>query len=146
MYGMESTSRKRQYKHLQLQILSILRLFEIEAFQKTILGKYKQTGFLWVIIHAVLTLLVLALFSITIFSITIAVSFFVMPVIYHNLQFPYIDVDKFKRRSYRYIIFGLIPTVFALYLGTVFAFSSLIADWHILFPDYDLLLFMFFIG
>jgi len=141
MYGMESTSRKRQYKHLQLQILSILRLFEIEAFQKTILGKYKQTGFLWVIIHAVLTLLVLALFSIT-----IAVSFFVMPVIYHNLQFPYTGVDKFKRRSYRYIIFGLIPTVFALYLGTVFAFSSLIADWHILFPDYDLLLFMFFIG
>src|SRR5437870_10107691 len=50
-------------------------------------------------------ILVLALFSIT-----IAVSLFVMPVIYHHLQFPYTDVDKFKRRAHRFIIFGLIPT------------------------------------
>ena len=35
--------------------------------------------------------LVLALFSIT-----IAVSLFVMPVIYHHLQFPYTDLDKLK--------------------------------------------------
>jgi hypothetical protein len=36
-------------------------------------------------------ILILALFSIT-----IAVSLFVMPVIYHHLQFPYSDLDKFK--------------------------------------------------
>ncbi len=35
-----------------------------------------------------------------------------MPVIYHHLQFPYTDVDKFKRRAHRFIIFGLIPTAF----------------------------------
>ena len=40
-------------------------------------------------------ILVLALFSIT-----IAVSLFVMPVIYHHLQIPYTDVDKFKRRAH----------------------------------------------
>ena len=56
-------------------------------------------------------ILVLALFSIT-----IAVSLFVMPVVYHHLQFPYTDVDKFKRRAHRFIIFGLIPTAFTLYL------------------------------
>ena len=50
-------------------------------------------------------ILVLALFSIT-----IAVSFFVMPVIYHHLQFPYSDLDKFKMRAHRFVMFGLYPT------------------------------------
>ena len=66
-------------------------------------------------------ILVLALFSIT-----IAVSLFVMPVIYHHLQFPYSDVDKFKKRAHRFILFGLIPTALTLYLGLVIAFSPLI--------------------
>jgi hypothetical protein len=48
-------------------------------------------------------ILVLALFSIT-----IAVSLFVMPVIYHHVQFPYSDVDKFKKRAHRFILFGFI--------------------------------------
>lgn len=63
---------------------------------------------------------------IALFSITIAVSLFVMPVIYHHLQFPYTDVEKFKKRAHRFIIFGLIPTGFTLYLGMVLAFMQLI--------------------
>jgi hypothetical protein len=66
-------------------------------------------------------ILVLALFSIT-----IAVSLFVMPVIYHHLQFPYSDLDKFKRRAHRFIMFGLYPTFFTLYLGMTLALSPLI--------------------
>jgi hypothetical protein len=66
-------------------------------------------------------ILVLALFSIT-----IAVSLFVMPVIYHHLQFPYSDLDKFKKRAHMFILFGLIPTALTLYLGLVIAFSPLI--------------------
>lgn len=62
----------------------------------------------------------------SLFSITIAVSLFVMPVIYHHLQFPYTDIDRFKRRTHRFIIFGLVPTAFTLYLGLVLAFSPLI--------------------
>jgi uncharacterized protein DUF6328 len=62
----------------------------------------------------------------SLFSITIAVSLFVMPVIYHHLQFPYTDIDRFKRRAHRFIIFGLVPTAFTLYLGLVLAFSPLI--------------------
>jgi len=73
------------------------------------------------LIYAEKIILVLSLFSIT-----IAVSLFVMPVIYHHLQFPYTDVDKFKRRAHRFIIFGLIPTGFTLYLGLVLALSPLI--------------------
>ena len=66
-------------------------------------------------------ILVLALFSIT-----IAVSFFVMPVIYHHMQFPYSDLDKFKRRAHRFVMFGLYPTFFTLYLGMTLALSPLI--------------------
>jgi len=74
------------------------------------------------LIYAEKIILVLALFSIPI------IVLFVMPVIYHHLQFPYTDVDKFKRRAHRFIIFGLIPTGFTLYLGMVLAFSPLIAE------------------
>ena len=62
----------------------------------------------------------------SLFSITIAVTLFVMPVIYHHLQFPYTDIDRFKRRAHRFILFGLVPTAFTLYLGLVLAFSRLI--------------------
>jgi hypothetical protein len=49
-----------------------------------------------------------------------------MPVSYHHLQFAYTDLDKFKRRAHRFIIFGLIPIGFTLYLGMVLAFLPLI--------------------
>lgn len=39
------------------------------------------------------------------YSITIAISLFVMPVIYHHLQYPYSDLEKFKERSHRFMIF-----------------------------------------
>ena len=35
---------------------------------------------------------------ISLYSITFAVSFFVMPVVYHHIQYPYRDIDKFKIR------------------------------------------------
>jgi hypothetical protein len=57
--------------------------------------------------------------------ILIAVSLFVMPIIYHHVQFPYTDIDKFKRRAHRFILFGLVPTV-TLYLGMILAFSPII--------------------
>jgi len=66
-------------------------------------------------------ILVLALFSVT-----IAVLLFVMPVIYHHVQFPYTDIDKFKKRAHRFILFGLVPTIVTLYLGMILAFSPLI--------------------
>ena len=61
---------------------------------------------------------------VALFSITIAISLFVMPVIYHHIQYPYGDFEKFKRRSHRFIIFGLIPAGFTLYLGLELALSS----------------------
>jgi Family of unknown function (DUF6328) len=66
-------------------------------------------------------ILVLALFSIT-----IAASLFVMPVVYHHIQFPYSNLEKFKVRAHRFIMFGLLPTALTLYLGIVLAFSPIV--------------------
>lgn len=64
---------------------------------------------------------------VALFSITVAVSLFVMPVIYHHLQYPYTDIEKFKIRSHRFIMFGLIPAGVTLYLGLEIALSSVMA-------------------
>ena len=49
-----------------------------------------------------------------------------MPVIYHHLQYPYKDLDKFKIRSHRFIIFVLIPAGITLFLGLELALSSIL--------------------
>jgi hypothetical protein len=64
---------------------------------------------------------------IALFSITVAMSLFVMPVIYHHLQYPYRDIEKFKQRSHRFIIFGLIPAWITLYLGLEIALSQVMS-------------------
>jgi hypothetical protein len=65
------------------------------------------------------------------FSITISVSLFIMPVIYHHLEYPYIDFEKFKKRSHRFTLFGLIPAMITLFLGLELAMRSLIEN-HII--------------
>jgi hypothetical protein len=65
---------------------------------------------------------------VAVFSITVAISLFVMPVIYHHLQYPYEDIEKFKLRSHRFIVFGLIPAGITLYLGLAIALSSLLGE------------------
>jgi hypothetical protein len=56
---------------------------------------------------------------IALFCITFAISLFVMPVIYHHLQYPYTDLEKFRERAHRFIIQGIIPAAITLYLGLV---------------------------
>ena len=53
---------------------------------------------------------------IALFNIMVAMCLFVMPVIYHHIEFPYKDVAKFIRRSHRY-------------LGMVLKFSQIINDY-----------------
>jgi len=60
---------------------------------------------------------------IALYSITMAISLFVMPVIYHHLQYPYRDLEKFKERSHRFMMFGLIPAGVTLYLSLEIALS-----------------------
>jgi Family of unknown function (DUF6328) len=51
------------------------------------------------------------------FTITFAVSFLSMPVFYHHLQYPYRNFEKFKKRSHRFITFGIVPLFVTLYFG-----------------------------
>ena len=69
---------------------------------------------------------------IALFNIMVAMCLFVMPVIYHHIEFPYKDVAKFIRRSHRFIILGFFPTGMSLYLGMVLAFSQTINDYAFL--------------
>jgi hypothetical protein len=73
-----------------------------------------------------LNLLEQVVLATALFSITIAASLFVMPVVYHHIQFPYNDLAKFKARAHRFIIFGSIPTAVTLFLGIVLAFFPII--------------------
>jgi len=66
----------------------------------------------------VITLLV------SLYPITIAVALFIMPVVYHHVQYPYVDLSKFKIRSHRFILFELIPLVITFYLGLELALHS----------------------
>lgn len=66
---------------------------------------------------------------VALFSITITISLFIMPVIYHHLQYPYKgDLEKFKKRSYRFIMFGLVPSGITIYLGLEIALSSVFSE------------------
>ena len=65
---------------------------------------------------------------ISLFSITISAVLFIMPVIYHHLEYPYIDFDKFKQRSHRFTLFGLIPAMITLFLGLQLATRALVEN------------------
>ena len=65
---------------------------------------------------------------VALYSTTVAASLFVMPVVYHHLQYPYGSFDKFKSRSHTFIISGLIPAGITLYLGLELAIHSLLGS------------------
>jgi hypothetical protein len=65
---------------------------------------------------------------VALYSITVAASLFVMPVVYHHLQYPYVSLNKFKSRSHRFILSGLIPAGITLYLGLELALHSLLGS------------------
>ena len=54
---------------------------------------------------------------ISLYSISFAVSLFVMPIIYHHIQYPYRDMEKFKMRAHYFIKIGMIPAAITMYTG-----------------------------
>jgi Family of unknown function (DUF6328) len=67
-----------------------------------------------------------AILLVALFSIAIAACLFAMPVVYHHLQYPYTNLEKFKARSHRFTIFGLIHSGITLYLGVEIALKSVL--------------------
>ena len=72
---------------------------------------------------------------VALYSISFAVSFFAMPVIYHHLQYPYRDLEKFKLRAHRFMRFGIAPCgvyiVFGIGLGMKFSLHLGFTSLHI---------------
>ena len=66
---------------------------------------------------------------VAIFSITVAISLFILPVVYHHVNFPYRNLEKFKKRAHKFMLFGFIPTGITLYLSLEIALSSFIGIW-----------------
>ena len=66
------------------------------------------------------------LLLITLYTITTAASLFVMPIIYHHIQYPYGDFEKFRKRSHRFILYGLIPVGITLIIALEMTSSLLI--------------------
>ena len=66
------------------------------------------------------------LLLITLYAITIAACLFVMPIIYHHIQYPYHDFEKFRIRSHRFILYGLIPVGITLIIALGISSSLLI--------------------
>ena len=73
------------------------------------------------------------LLLITLYTITTAASLFVMPIIYHHIQYPYGDFEKFRKRSHRFILYGLIPVGITLIIALGIS-SSLLINKSIFFP------------
>lgn len=58
-----------------------------------------------------------AILMLAFYAVSFAVSLFVMPVVYHHVQYPYKDLEKFKIRAHYFIKVGMIPGAITLYLG-----------------------------
>ena len=46
-----------------------------------------------------------------------------MPVVYHNIQYPYSNLEKFKKRSHNFVAFGLVQAGITLYSRTLIRFE-----------------------
>ena len=66
------------------------------------------------------------LLLITLYAITISACLFIMPIIYHHLQYPYHDFEKFRKRSHRFILYGLIFVGITLIIALGISSSLLI--------------------
>jgi Family of unknown function (DUF6328) len=69
-----------------------------------------------------------AILLIAISSITVSISLFIMPIIYHHLEYPYLDFDKFKKRSHKFTVYGLIPAMITLFLGIELSMSIVLQN------------------
>lgn len=83
--------------------------------------------------------------AIALFSVTVAISLFIMPIIYHHMQYPYKSLEKFKERSHRFLLFGIVPSLVTLYLGLDLALERIIGEFSFLIAAVPLgLVYLFF--
>ena len=65
----------------------------------------------------------------SIYSVTIATVFFIMPVIFHQMNYKILDTEKFLSRSKKYLLGGTICLKFTMYLTLGMALHSTTSDY-----------------
>ncbi|MFA5382906.1 MAG: DUF6328 family protein [Candidatus Micrarchaeia archaeon] len=55
----------------------------------------------------------------------ISLGIFIMPIIYHHLEFPYKNIEKFIKRFHRFTMLGFVPFVLTFFFAIYLAFERL---------------------
>lgn len=56
----------------------------------------------------------------------LSLGIFTLPIIYHHLKFPYVELNKFMNRVHRFTIIGFIPFTLTFVFSTSLALERLI--------------------
>jgi len=67
-------------------------------------------------------------YAVAVVLIATATLIFVLPVVYHHLQFPYHDFEKFQARTHKWMRFGLPILGAGFYLSLVLSISSIFEE------------------
>lgn len=73
-----------------------------------------------------------SLYSVAIVMVATATLVFVLPVVYHHLQYPFNNFDKFQSRTHSWMLIGLPLLGDGLYLSLSLAIWSLLDAWALL--------------
>jgi len=65
----------------------------------------------------------------SLYSVTIATVFFILPVIFHQMNYRILDVEKFLSRSKKYLLCGTACLMLTMYLTLGMALHSTISDY-----------------
>jgi fumarate reductase subunit D len=71
-------------------------------------------------------------YAVAIVLVGTATLVFVLPVIYHHLQFPYHDFEKFQARTHNWVRIGMPVLGAGFYLSLVLSISAIFEAWSIL--------------
>ncbi|HWC31275.1 MAG TPA: DUF6328 family protein [Dehalococcoidia bacterium] len=71
-------------------------------------------------------------YAVAIVLVATATLVFVLPVIYHHLQFPYHDFEKFQARTHNWVRIGMPVLGAGFYLSLVLSISAIFEAWSIL--------------
>lgn len=69
------------------------------------------------------------IYAVAIVLVATATLVFVLPVIYHHLQYPYHDFEKFQERTHAWMVLGLPLLAGGLHLSLSLAIWSLLSEW-----------------
>jgi fumarate reductase subunit D len=78
-------------------------------------------------------------YAVALILVATATLIFVLPVVYHHIQFPYRDFEKFQRRTHNWVTYGLPLLGIGFYLTLVLSITSIFNEASIIIAGVPLL-------